>query len=117
MGKFKQFLQIQKAKAGIEVIKRAPMNSQLKFLQDAMDKGLVTETAVQKVIMNEAPKEMHKGTERLLKEGKPVTIDALMEDYRNQPDFRSLADRLGLKEDYFLGLAKAEVESNNGQKQ
>lgn len=111
--KFKAFIVKKTAGRALEAVKKAPLPNQLTFLQGALDKGLVTDDAVKTAIMNEAPKNMHKGARKLRDEGKEITVETLLrngdDSYYDQPDFQKLAERVGLGEEYFKNLARQEV--------
>ncbi len=96
---------------GVQNIQKAPLDTQIKFLGKA--KGGILRNAMEQ----QAPGEMHKGAERLRREGKPVTVDNLLRDgnnpdsYYNSPGFRKLAENAGLDEAWFVALAAKECES------
>ena len=96
---------------GVQNMQKAPLDTQITFLGKA--KGNILRDTLEQ----QTPGEMHKGAEKLRKEGKPVTVDNLLRDgknpdrYYNNPKFMQLAKNAGLDESYFIGVAEKECEN------
>lgn len=101
--KLAEFLERNKQKIAQKMIS-ASFDTQIKLLK------LAPPEAVRKAIEDNAPKEMHEGAGKLNREGKPVTVDNLLEDYRHETEFKELAEKAGLAESWFIALTEKECE-------
>ena len=93
---------------GYSAMQAMGTGNQVKLLRDSLRLGKLSPAKLRDALENNAPKEMRKGAEKLRKQGKPVTVDALMTEYRKDRDFRELAAEVGLDENWFIELAKKE---------
>lgn len=98
-------------KVGTAYLQRLSTSSQVQFLADSLHSGKLPPNRLRKELMNNAPKEMNKGAKKLIKQGKTPTIDLLMKDYWEDKAFQALASEVGLDEEWFVELAKQEVEN------
>ena len=95
-------------KVGYNALQAMNTGNQVKVARDSLRQGKLSPGMLRKALEDNAPKEMKKGADKLRKKGKAVTIDALLEEYRNDRDFRELATEVGLDEAWFIALAEKE---------
>ena len=105
--------------AGVAALKRFSTNKQIQVLSDALHENRITVQDLYKQLSDNAPAEMHKGALKLMVRKKPVTVDALMEEYRDNEALQTLCKEVGLFASFFQGLAEIEVVNweadNNGR--
>lgn len=92
----------------VSALKKKSTKSQIEFLSESLGMGELSSSKLRKAFVQNAPKEMRKGAERLIKKGITPTVDLLMGDYRKESKFRELTARLGLDERWFFKLAEDE---------
>lgn len=98
---------------GESALQAMSTGNQVKVLRDSLYQGRLSPGKLRRTLEANAPKEMRKGADKLRKKNKPVTVDALLEEYRRDMAFKALAEEVGLPESYFIALA--ERECNSGQ--
>ena len=103
------------ARLGVTTIQAYSTSNQVKFLHDSLHAGKLSAKQLRKVLADKAPGEMSKGARKLAKKNKPVTVDALMGEYRGDKAFQELATEVGLDEDWFVALAATECEKWDGK--
>lgn len=101
--------------AAVTVIQQKSTADQVDFMTQAMNEGRLAPNKVRKQMEQFAPLEMRKGAEKLIKQGKLVTVDNLLEEYRREKAFQKVADSVGLHEDWFIKLAEVEVRKYDGK--
>ena len=100
-------------KAGQKELQSMGTSNQIKVLRDSLHEGRLKPDKLRKALEDNAYKEMKKGADKLRKKGKPVTVDALLEDYDKDKDFQQLADEVGLDRTWFVVLAEKEALNEN----
>jgi len=95
-------------RVGESALQAMNTGNQVKVLRDSLHLGKLSRGKLRKTLEDNAPKEMRKGAEKLRKKNKPVTVDALLEEYRKDTAFKALAEEVGLDEAWFIALAEKE---------
>lgn len=98
-------------KTGVRLLERLGTRDQIKVLRDSLHTGRITAGKLKKELESNAYKEMEKGARKLAKKHKDVTVDALLKEYRDDKNFQSLADEVGLTEEFFIGVAETECRN------
>jgi len=96
-------------KVGVSAIESAPTSSQVKIMSEALRTGRLSHPELRKALEQNTPDEMRRGVDKLVKKGKPVTVDALLAEYWGDTQFQELASDVGLDEQYFIKLAEIEI--------
>jgi len=96
-------------RVGVSTIEAASTSSQVKIMSEALRTGKLSHSKLRKALEENASGEMRKGGDKLIKKGKPVTVDALLAEYRGDKHFQKLASDVGLDEEYFVELAEREI--------
>lgn len=110
----------QVSNVAVKALQKTSTNNQLKVLMASLDTGKLSVSKLRKVLEKNAHKKMREGVELLVKKGKTPTVDLLMVEYWKEPEFRLLAKRVGLDEEWFTELARTESkrwEQNNGREE
>lgn len=97
------------AKTAVSILQRESTDKQVSFLQGAIGEGRLKQSKLRQTLEANAPKEMRKGIEKLVKKGKIPTVDLLLEEYRREKSFQKLAGGVGLTEEWFIRLAENEM--------
>jgi len=95
---------------GKAVLQASSTSSQVKVLAESLRTGRLSPSKLRKALKDNAPKEMRKGADKLIKKGKSLTVDSLLEEYRKDKEFQNLASEVDLDENWFIELAKAEIK-------
>jgi hypothetical protein len=97
-------------KVGDKVLQKMSTKDQVQVLADSLHQGRVTKGKLRGELSRNAVIEMRKGGDKLRKKKKPVTVEALLEEYRDPKNskLRGLASEVGLGESFFVKLAEAE---------
>lgn len=103
-------------RVGHDALQALGTGNQVKILRDALHQGRLSPGKLRKTLMDNAPREMRKATDKMRGHKKAVTIDALLGEYRKDRDFRELASEVGLDKAYFINLAKKEMADERGGK-
>lgn len=93
---------------GERALQAMDTGNQVKILRDSLHLGRLSPGKLRRTLEAKAPKEMRKGADKLRRKNKPVTVDALLEEYRRDTAFKALAEEVGLAESYFIELAERE---------
>ena len=101
--------------AGVQYVQRQTTNYQVKFLAEALSEGRVSAGKLRGEMEKNAVKEMSKGADKLLKQSRPLTVDGLLEEYHSSPDFKRLAERVGLEESWFVALAEQKIRRRRAE--
>ena len=101
---------------GVSTVKRLSADKQVQFLANSLHSGHMTPASLRKALEENAPVEMCRGADKLIKKNRPVTVEALLEDYHKDALFRATAAEVGLDEMWFTTLAEKEYarRTNNG---
>jgi len=94
--------------AGVSAVQHFSASKQVQFLADSLHSGHMTPSSLRKALEKNAPAEMRKGADKLIKKNRPVTIEALLEDYHKDKLFQATAAEVGLDEAWFTILAERE---------
>ena len=89
-------------------LQRMGTSNQIKVLRDSLHQGRLKPNRLRVALEDGARKEMRKGADKLRKNNKPVTVDALLKEYRGDEELRKLAGEVGLDESWFISLAEKE---------
>ena len=92
---------------GVAAIRASSTSNQVKFLADSLHSGRLSPSKLRKALEDNAHKEMRKGADKIIGKGKPLTVDALLEEYRKDKEFQALATEVGLNEEWFIRLAES----------
>ena len=97
--------------AGVAVrsIQAQSTDKQVDFLNGAVGEGRLSQNKLRQTLEANAPKEMRKGIEKLVKKGKVPTVDLLLEEYRHEKSFQKMAAGVGLTKEWFIKLAESEI--------
>jgi hypothetical protein len=71
------------------------------------------QSAIKDSILKNAPKEMDKAIAKYKKINKPITIESLTKEVRENKQFLALCNKNGITIEYFENLAKNRMEANN----
>lgn len=93
----------------VSILQRQSTDKQVDFLSTAVGEGRLKQGKLRDQLEKNAPKEMRKGIEKLVKQGKTPTVDLLLWEYRHERAFQKLAASVGLTEEWFIELAKREI--------
>jgi hypothetical protein len=100
---------INRAKSkAVSDLQRQSTDVQVAFLTEALNTGLLTPALLRKNIEHEAPGQMRKAADGIVRKGGIPTVDRLLGDYNTVPGFKELTIRLGITEEWFRGQAEAE---------
>jgi len=100
-------------RAGTKGLQAMNTGNQIKTLSDSLHSGRLSPAKLCEALVDNAHREMKKGADKLRKQGKAVTVEALLEEYHKDISFQGLADEVGLTEQYFANLAKGELTNEN----
>ncbi len=100
-------------RAGYNALQAMGTGNQIKVLRDSLHQGRLKSSKLRKTLEDNAHVEMRKGANKLHKKKEPVTVDALLREYRKDSDFRELASEVGLDEAWFIALAEKEIPNEN----
>ena len=100
-------------RVGYDKLQAMSTGNQIQVLRDSLHQGRLKPDKLRKALEDNAYKEMRKGADKLRKKGKPMTADALLEEYHKDKDFQELANEVGLDEAWFIALAEKEIASEN----
>lgn len=106
---------VRMERVGTSIIETASTSSQVTIMSEALRTGKLSHSKLRKALEENSPKEMSKGADKLARKGKPVTVDALLAEYRGDRHFQKLASDVGLSEGYFVELAEGEINRRGGQ--
>ena len=98
------------AGTAVSIIQRQSTDKQVQFLHGAIGEGRLSQGKLKQQLEANAPKEMRKGIKKLAKKGITPTVDLLLEEYHHEKAFQKLAASVGLTEEWFVRLAKTELE-------
>ena len=96
------------AKTAVGALQRQSTNKQVSFLSGALAEGRLSPGRLLQLLEDNAYKEIRKGADKLVKQGKTPTVDLLLAEYHKEKDFKKLAASVGLDESWFVNLAKEE---------
>lgn len=96
------------ARSGVVAeLKKASTDDQVEVLSTTVDA-----TRLGRALMKEAPGEMDKGIRKLQKEGRPVTVDELCREIReNVAGFRTMSENAGVPLSWYEDLAGKRMEA------
>lgn len=94
----------------VETIQKLDTDTQVGLLSESIDNGKLKNSLLRRTLEKNAPVEMRKGIEKLIKKGKTPTVDLLLEEYRGSKSFQKLASSVGLGEAWFVQLAEDEIK-------
>lgn len=97
------------ANVAVSILQRQSTGKQVDFLNGAIGEGRLKQSKLRQTLEANAPKEMRKGIEKLVKKGKVPTVDLLLEEYHREKAFQKLAGSVGLTEEWFIQLAEEEI--------
>lgn len=97
------------ANTAVSILQRQSTDKQVDFLHGAIGEGRLPHSKLRQQLEKNAPIEMRKGIEKLIKKGKVPTVDLLLEEYRREKSFQKLAGSVGLDEAWFIKLAEDEI--------
>lgn len=107
MGKFKGM--VDKA-INVARASKAVATGDTEALSQAMinwlDKGIMPAGVIRPTIITEFDKTINKAKQAGIKEGKPATVDRVIESIENQPTFMRLCEKLGLTRELLVAEAK-----------
>lgn len=95
-------------KDAVSEVQARDVGGQVRFLADALRKGHLSPGKLKVTLENNAYREMAKGAKKFASEGKALTVDLLLAEYREDTAFGDLAASVGLDEQWFVALAEAE---------
>jgi hypothetical protein len=96
--------------AGVAALKAQSTSNQVKAMAAALHSGRLSQEKLRGAMEDGAPGEMSKGADKLIKQNKVLSVDALLEEYHNDKGFQELAAEVGLAESYFINLAEQEIK-------
>jgi hypothetical protein len=91
-------------------IQSKPTETQIGILSEAIEDNHLQSSLLRRTLEKNAPIEMRKGVEKLVKKGKIPTVDLLLEEYHGSESFQKLASSVGLGEAWFVKLAEDEIK-------
>jgi ribosomal protein L17 len=100
--------QEQAAKTAVKTLQHQSTDKQVSFLSDALAESRLEAGKLQQTLEANARKEMRKGVDKLIRQGKTPTVDLLLAEYRREKKFQALAASVGLQESWFVALAESE---------
>ncbi len=95
--------------AAVAVVKHGGTAFQMKVMSEALRTGRLSPEKLKKELSENTPNEMRKGYDKQVKQGRTPTVDSLLAEYRCNAEFRTLAENVGLREDYFVRSAEDEI--------
>ena len=99
-----RFLNRVKQRA-VDKLKRKDLATQVAFLHEALDKGMLSARELRRQIERNAVREMASVAKKRAASGEALTVEALLGDYNEHPEFKRLAERVGLTEEWFKDMA------------
>ena len=95
-------------KDAVAEVQARDTGGQIRFMADALRKGHLSPGKLKVTLENNARREMAKGGKKFVSEGKILTVDLLLAEFREATGLRELAASVGLDEEWFVALAEAE---------
>ncbi len=97
-------------KVGAKVLQHYSTDKKVEFLSESLRVGKLSPSKLRESLERFAPREMRKGADKLIKKGKAVTVDNLLEEYHKDNRFQKVASDVGLDESWFVALAERECD-------
>jgi hypothetical protein len=102
-------------RVAVSTLQNYSTSNQVKFLADSLHSGKLAPSKLRKSLEVNAHKEMSKGADKIIKSGKKLTMEFLLDEYYKDTEFRKLATEVGLDEAWFVALAETElIKRENG---
>lgn len=114
--KERQLRALQSPKAHETVVKelsKGSIDDQVNKLIELTGVNNKFQSAIKDSILKNAPKEMDKAIEKYKKVGKPITVESLTKEVRDNKQFLALCSKNGISLEYFEDLARQRMEANN----
>jgi hypothetical protein len=97
------------ARKAVNLLQALSTRKQVEFLSESLRTGRLSPDELRGQLMANAHEEMRKGITKLHRKNREITVDKLLEEYRKETEFRELAEKVGLDEDYFIDVAGEEM--------
>ena len=97
--------------AVVHQLKSGSVDDQTGRLDELREQGTLSQSNLRDAIVSNAPGEMDKAIRKYLKKGKPVTVDTLCEEVKNNQSFLKMCTGVGLDLSWFENLARERMEA------
>lgn len=114
--KERQLKALQSPEAHDKVVKelsKGTVDTQVSKLIELNGVNSKFQSAIKDSILKHAPVEMDKAIAKFQKVGKPITVESLTKEVRENKQFLALCNKNGISIEYFENLAKERIEANN----
>ncbi len=93
-------------------LSKGSVDDQTGRLNELREQGALPQSNFRDSILNNAPAEMDKGIRKFTKRGKPVTVDTLCAEVRNNQSFLKMCAGVGIDLAWFENLARERMEAH-----
>ncbi len=95
----------------VKELSKGSVDDQTARLNELRESGELPQSNLRDSVMSNAPGEMDKAIRKYLKKGKPVTVDTLCEEVKNNQSFLKMCTGVGLDLSWFENLARERMEA------
>ncbi len=95
----------------VKELSKGSVDDQAARLDELRGSGELPQSNLRDSIVSNAPGEMDKAIRKYLKKGKPVTVDTLCAEVRNNQSFLKMCTGVGLDLSWFENLARERMEA------
>ncbi len=92
-------------------LSKGSVDDQTARLNELRESGELPQSNLRDSVVGNAPGEMDKAIRKYLKKGKPVTVDTLCAEVRNNQSFLKMCTGVGLDLSWFESLARERMEA------
>ncbi len=95
----------------VKELSKGSVDDQTARLNELRESGELPQSNLRDSVVSNAPGEMDKAIRKYLKKGKPVTVDTLCAEVRNNQSFLKMCTGVGLDLSWFESLARERMEA------
>ena len=95
----------------VKELSKGSVDDQTARLDELRESGELPRSNLRDGIVSKAPGEMDKAIRKFTQKGKPVTVDTLCEEVRNNQSFLKMCTGVGLDLSWFENLARERMEA------
>ncbi len=95
----------------VKELSKGSVDDQAARLNELRESGELPQSNLRDSVMSNAPGEMDKAIGKFTKKGKPVTVDTLCAEVRNNQSFLKMCTGVGLDLSWFENLARERMEA------
>ena len=95
----------------VKELSKGSVDDQTARLNELRESGELPQSNLRDSVVSNAPGEMDKAIGKFIKKGKPVTVDTLCAEVRNNQSFLKMCTGVGLDLSWFENLARERMEA------